>query len=70
MNKIINPLIPTCHLCHVAMKQGIAIGPTDPDWLKHSLSDPGGHLINNETITLEDVWKCPQCGHSMDMPRL
>lgn len=54
-DKVNHKLIPTCYRCHVAMNQGIAIGPTIPDYLKHALSDPGGHLINNETVTLSHL---------------
>ena len=58
----------TCTRCNVELKVGLAINPTLPDYLKHAVIDPPGpNLITSERLRVDNVWKCPKCGHSEDM---
>jgi len=56
----------TCPRCKVEMGRGIGINPTTPDWLKRALGGPEVP-INNDTLRLDEVLKCPRCGHSEDL---
>lgn len=58
---------PICPRCECEMKVGIAIGPTRSDDMKNALCDPAESLIDHTILTLDDVWKCPECGHSADI---
>lgn len=55
-----------CPRCKVEMKQGIGINPTTRDAAKRGLGSPAG-LIDHTQLTLDPVWKCPECGHSADI---
>lgn len=61
-----NENLPTCPRCRVEMRIGVGINPTTPDWLKRGLGMPDPY-ITYEDIRLDEVWKCPKCGHSQDI---
>ena len=50
------------------MKVGIGINPTRPDAARNALSGPEG-LIDHTQLRLDPVLKCPECGHSADLPK-
>ena len=56
----------TCPHCQIPLTVGLGINPTRPDWMKRALSGPEPY-ITAEELRLDEVWKCPQCGHSQDM---
>jgi len=45
---------------------GIGINPTKSDADKTGLGLPEGY-IDHTQLRLDEVWKCPACGHSADM---
>ena len=58
--------VKTCLRCKVTMGNGVGINPTRPDELKRALSGPEP-WITADQLRLNTVWKCPKCGHSIDM---
>lgn len=61
-----NMIAPTCPRCKIEMSVGIAINPTDPDFLRNALRGPTVP-INSNDIRLDRVWKCSKCGYSNDL---
>lgn len=55
-----------CTRCKVSMGRGIGINPTTPDIFKGALGGPKPR-IRHEDLVLDEVWKCPKCGHSEDI---
>ena len=56
-----------CPRCDVEMKIGIGINPSLPDWALRSFVDPPEGPIDHTQLRLDQVWKCPRCGHSKDI---
>ena len=59
----INP--PKCKKCNTEMKIGIAI-KTQPDELARCIMHID-RTIKAEDVTIENCWKCPNCGFSEDL---
>jgi rubrerythrin len=59
---------PICQKCQISMQPGIGINPTRSDEAKWAFGLPDG-WITHENLRLDNVWKCPNCGHSADMKK-
>jgi hypothetical protein len=54
-------IIMKCKICNIEMTIGKAIKPNGEEGAIY-VAPPAN--INNDTLELIEVWKCPKCGHS------